>query len=253
MSSLRDKVILITGAARGQGAAHARRCAADGATVVVTDVLDELGNAVAEDIGDGAVYLSLDVASEVAWTRTIEAVIARFGRVDGLVNNAGVVTVAPLLETSTAEFRRTIDVNQLGVFLGIRTTAPHMPRGGSIVNVSSIDGLIGMPGIVAYAATKFAVRGMTKVAAIELAARGVRVNSIHPGVIDTVMLEGADAQAALPSVIAGIPLGRVAEPDEVSASVVFLLGEASGYITGSEVVVDGGLTAGKHFHAELTS
>lgn len=216
MGRLDGKVVLITGAARGQGEAHARRCVAEGAHVVVTDILDEQGQTLAAELGDAAMYASLDVASEDAWTAAVDAAVARFGRIDGLVNNAGVVAFGSLTETSPADYRRLIDINQTGVFLGMRAVVPHMPSGGSIINISSVDGLMGMPGVIAYVAAKFAVRGMTKTAALEPAARGIRVNSVHPGVIP--MLDDPIAQAALATVLDSVPMGRGAEPDEVPRS-----------------------------------
>jgi 3alpha(or 20beta)-hydroxysteroid dehydrogenase len=161
------------------------------------------------------------------------------------VNNAGVVTFAPLLQTSIDQYRRQIDINQIGVFLGMRAVAPHMPRGGSIVNVSSVDGLMGMPGLVGYVASKFAVRGMTKTAAIEFAPLGIRVNSVHPGVIFTPMLEDPVAKAGMDTVLQSVPMGRGAEPDEVAALVLYLLSAECSYSTGAEFVIDGGLTCGK--------
>lgn len=245
MGRLDDRVVLITGAARGQGEAHARRLAAEGARVVLTDVLDEQGNRVAADISSDAIYLSLDVASEEAWKDAVNVVVGRFGRIDGLVNNAGVVKFAPLLQTSLEDYRWQIDVNQVGVFLGMRTVAPHMPSGGSIVNVSSVDGLIGMPGVVAYGAAKFAVRGMTKTAAIEFASLGIRVNSIHPGVIYTPILEDPVIKAGIDAVLDSLPMRRGAQPAEVAALVVYLLSEECSYATGAEFVIDGGMTCGK--------
>jgi 3alpha(or 20beta)-hydroxysteroid dehydrogenase len=245
MGSLQDLVVMITGGARGQGEAHARRFAAEGAVVVITDVLDDQGQAVAADLGAPAMYLSLNVASEDSWAAAVDAVVGHFGRIDGLVNNAGVVKFVPLLETSLEEYRRQIDINQVGVFLGMRAVAPHMSSGGSIVNVSSVDGLTGMPGVVAYVASKFAVRGMTKTAALEFASLGIRVNSIHPGLILTPMLDDPVVQAGIPTVLESIPLGRGAAPEEVAALAVYLLSSESSYSTGAEFVVDGGMTCGK--------
>ena len=241
MDRLKDKTVLVTGAARGQGEAEARAAAAEGARVILTDVLDDQGRAVAEDIGDAARYLSLDVTSGAAWTAALDTI----GELDGLVNNAGILTFAPIAELSEAEYRRVIDINQVGVFLGMKAAAPRMRRGGSIVNISSIDGLTGMPGLAAYCSAKFAVRGMTKVAALEFAPLGLRVNSIHPGVVRTPMIDRPDVEAFMDGMIqSAVPLGRAAEAEEVASMAVFLLSNESAYCTGAEFVVDGGMTAG---------
>jgi 3alpha(or 20beta)-hydroxysteroid dehydrogenase len=250
MGRLDDRVVLITGAARGQGEAHARRFAAEGAKVIITDVLHDEGKTLAADLGADAMYLSLDVSSETAWNDAVKTAVGHYGRIDGLLNNAGVIQFAPLLQTSLDQYRRLIDINQVGVFLGMRSVAPHMPRGGSIVNVSSIDGLMGMPGVVAYVASKFAVRGMTKTAAIEFAPLGIRVNSIHPGLILTPMLDDPVIKAGIDTVLQSTPMGRAASPDEVAALALYLLSEESSYSTGAEFVVDGGLSCGKSVPVE---
>jgi 3alpha(or 20beta)-hydroxysteroid dehydrogenase len=247
MGMLDGKVAIITGAARGQGKAEATRFAEEGASVLVADVLDDEAREVANSLGDAAAHVPLDVTSESSWTAAIEAAYAKFGGVDVLVNNAGIVHFCPIADTSLGDYRRVIDVNQVGVFLGMRALAKRMRDGGSIINVSSIDGLVGMPGLVAYCASKFAVRGMTKVAALEFAARGIRVNSIHPGIIDTPMIDRPDIQAVLGTILAGVPLRRAADPNEVAELAVYLASDASSYSTGAEFVVDGGLTAGKDF------
>jgi len=247
MARLDDKVVLITGAARGQGEAQARRFAQEGARVVIGDVLDEEGRATAESIGDRALYVPLDVSSEAAWSAAVEAATERYGELDGLVNNAGILHFAPLLQTSLEDYRRVIDINQTGVFLGMRAAAPKMRTGGSIVNVSSIDGLIGMPGLVAYVASKFAVRGMTKSAALELAALGIRVNSIHPGVVDSPMIDRPDVQAVLAEMLGTIPMQRAGSVQEIASLAAYLISDESSYSTGAEFVVDGGMTCGSHF------
>ncbi len=248
MGKLDGRVALITGAARGQGEAEARLFVELGAKVAVSDILDDQGRAMTADLGDDALYVPLDVTSEVAWETAVRTVTERFGRLDILVNNAGIAPFAPLLHTTLDDYRRVIDVNQVGVFLGMRTAAPAMTSGGSIVNISSVEGLEGTPGLLAYGASKFAVRGMTKVAAMELALQRIRVNSIHPGFVDTPMLDipmfrEFGASLMLPR----IPLGRMAKASEVADLAAFLASEESRYITGAEFTIDGGLTAGNYF------
>jgi 3alpha(or 20beta)-hydroxysteroid dehydrogenase len=247
MGVLNGKVALITGAARGQGKAEATRFAQEGAAVLVADLLDDEARDVAQSLGDAVAHVALDVSRESSWTAAIDAAYTRFGGLDVLVNNAGVLHFSPIANTSLEDYRRVIDVNQVGVFLGMRAAAERMRDGGSIINVSSIDGLVGMPGLVAYCASKFAVRGMTKVAALEFAARGIRVNSIHPGIIDTPMIDHPQVQAVLGTILADVPLRRAADPNEVAELAVYLASDASSYSTGAEFVVDGGLTAGKGF------
>jgi 3alpha(or 20beta)-hydroxysteroid dehydrogenase len=246
MGRLTGKVALISGAARGQGEAEARLLASEGAKVVLADVLDEEGTTVAKDIGDAATYLHLDVTSEADWQATVDKAIDRFGAIDVLVNNAGVFAINPIATTSLDEYRRIIDINQIGVFLGMRAVASHMAARatGSIVNISSVAGLQGSAGTIAYTASKFAVRGMTKVVAKELAPFGVRVNSVHPGLIDTAMLrqitDVVNDDALLKS---RVPMGAFAEANDVANVVLFLASDDSSYCTGAEFVVDGGMTA----------
>lgn len=246
MGSLDGKVAVVTGAARGQGEAEARRFAAEGAAVVVTDVLDEQGAAVASSLGERAAYVRLDVTDEDDWKRAIGQAEARFGPVSVLVNNAGIARGAPLASTSLDDYMAVVNVNQVGVFLGMREVVPSMTRagGGSIVNVSSVDGMTGMAFVVAYVASKFAVRGMTKVAALELGSLGIRVNSIHPGGVDTPMLRPDGVERDLGGLFARVPLGRIGTPDDIAALAVFLASDESAYCTGAEFVIDGGLTAG---------
>lgn len=243
MNRLDDKVALITGGARGQGAAEAELFVAAGAQVVITDVLEAEGAATAERLGAGCEFVPHDVGSEADWSRVVDGVADRFGRVDVLVNNAGIFRVAGLEETSLEMWEQMLTVNQTGVFLGMRSVVPLMKANGSgsIVNISSIAGLKSAAMAHAYSATKWAVRGMTKSAAAELAPFGVRVNSVHPGIIDTDMLaQFGDRRAA---VEARIPFGRVAGPEEVGKLVLFLASDDSSYCTGHEFVVDGAYIA----------
>lgn len=241
---LAGRVAIISGAARGQGEAAARAIAAEGASAVLGDVLDDAGNTVASSLGDHAAYLHLDVTSESDWHAAVDLAEARFGKVDVLVNNAGIVRIAPLLDTSLDDYRAVIEVNQVGCFLGMRIVGRAIARagGGSIINVSSTGGLEGVPKSIAYAASKHAVTGMTKTAAIEFGKYGIRVNSIHPGGVDTPMLDLDDATRATGFTF--LPLGRVARPDEMASVVVFLASEDSSYMTGSALLVDGGSMAG---------
>jgi 3alpha(or 20beta)-hydroxysteroid dehydrogenase len=245
MRRLDGKVALVTGAAleRGQGACEARLFAAEGATVVLTDVQGEAGRATAAAIGEQATYVDLDVTDAAAWDAAMADVVARHGRLDCLVNNAGVWHTGGLLETSPEDYRRVVEINQTGVFLGMRAAARVMCEqgSGSIVNISSAAGLRGDPRIHAYVASKWAVRGMTKAAALELAPFGVRVNSVHPGLIRTPMSETEFAEGR-PDPGASIPLRRVGQPEEVAELVLFLASDASGYVTGSEVAIDGAVT-----------
>ncbi len=248
MGKLDGKVALITGAARGQGEAEARLFVEEGARIVMADVLDGEGQVVAKDLGDAARYCHLDVTSEVGWTAAVDIATSEFGRLDILVNNAGILRLAPLVSTTIDDYMAVINVNQVGVFLGMRAVIPAMAanRSGSIVNISSIDGLIGMAGSVAYVASKFAVRGMTKVAALELGPLGIRVNSIHPGGVDTPMihLEGIDPASLDQMMRQRVPLGRIGLPIEIARMAAFLASDESAYSTGSEFVADGGMTAG---------
>jgi 3alpha(or 20beta)-hydroxysteroid dehydrogenase len=242
---LAGKVALITGAARGQGVVEAELFVAEGATVVLTDVLDEQGETAAAAIGDAASYQHLDVTDAEQWSLLTKQVVADHGRIDVLINNAGIFHFTPLLTATEAEFRRIIDINLVGVFLGMQAVARHMvsQKSGSIVNISSIAGMSGAAGFSAYNASKFAVRGMTKSAAKELAEHGIRVNSVHPGIIDTPMLETLERIGVRDQMPARIPLGREAQPIEVARLVLFLASDESSYSTGSEFIVDGGMTA----------
>ena len=243
--SLQGRVALITGAARsrGQGAAEARMFADHGATVILTDVLDEEGERTAGGI-ENAEYAHLDVSSESGWDAVVADVMSRHGRLDVLINNAGIARMGRLVNATLDDWDLTVGVNQTGVFLGMRAGARAMieaDNGGSIVNISSVAGLEGLFGSMAYGATKWAVRGMTKIAAKELGKHGIRVNSIHPGFIDTDMLaEGNFDDEQRSRMARSSPLGRIGTPEDIAKTALFLAGNGSAWVTGQEFVVDGG-------------
>jgi 3alpha(or 20beta)-hydroxysteroid dehydrogenase len=246
MSGARGRVegmtAVISGGARGMGEAHARLLAAEGARVVIGDVLQDEGRALAKELGpETALFHPLDVTSEASWQQAVAAAEEAFGPVSGLVNNAGIVHVGPIAELSEADYRKVLDVNQVGVFLGMKSVLPSMRRagGGSIVNISSVGGIIAFSGIVGYTASKWAVRGMSKTAAQEFGQYGVRVNSVHPGMVATAMT--ADSSRTHDSV-GHLPIPREARPEELATMVLFLLSEESSYCTGGEFTVDGGYT-----------
>jgi 3alpha(or 20beta)-hydroxysteroid dehydrogenase len=249
MPFLAGKVALVTGGARGLGAASASALARDGASVVVADILDE-GQAVADQLGERASFLPLDVTNEQAWQGAIARITSQYGRLDILVNNAGIAAVGPTAEFSSADWARVVAVNQSGVFFGMRAVLPQMiaSRTGSIINVSSIEGVEGTPGSAAYVGTKHAVVGMTRSVALEVARHGVRVNCVCPGVLMTRMMEGVDLSTIttrdLPSILASIPMGRAGEVAEVAEMIAFLASDKASYCTGSSLLVDGGWTAG---------
>ena len=247
MSRLSGKIAIITGAARGMGASHARLFAKEGARVVLTDMRGAEGAALADELGKGALFVEQDVTSAADWKRVVEATETRFGPANILVNNAGILgTMATTADISEEDYLKVIAVNQHSVYLGMHAVIPSILRagGGSIVNISSIAGLVanyGFPSL-AYVGSKFAVRGMTKAAAVEYGPQGIRVNSVHPGFIMTPMMveatneEGGDA-------LSMIPLRRIAEPEEVSNLVLFLASDESSYISGAEHVIDAAMTA----------
>ena len=242
MSRLNGKIILISGGARGQGAAEARLFVAEGARVVIGDVLDDQGRQLAAELGQNAAYVHHDVTSETDWDAALRAAQA-LGGLHGLVNNAGIYQPRTLMETDAALFDRHMRVNQLGPFLGMKAVVPLMEKsgGGSIVNISSTAGLRGSPGAIAYSATKWALRGMTKAAAVDLAPRRIRVNSVHPGPIDTEMLSVRSAEQNAER-LKLVPMKRMGTADEIAQLVLYLLSDESGYVTGAEVAIDGGST-----------
>jgi 3alpha(or 20beta)-hydroxysteroid dehydrogenase len=250
MGRLDGKVALITGGARGMGKSHVRHFVAEGARVVFGDVLDDKGRYVAAKLGGQSCrYAHHDVTSEEGWAAAVALAVAEFGRLDVLVNNAGILEFARIADMPLARFRRVLEVNAVGCWLGMKAVIEPMRAagGGSIVNISSIEGFAGADGLSAYSASKFAVRGMTKVAARELARFGIRVNSVHPGGVLTRMVTdsaGARSAAEAEAFIKATPLGRFAEPAEISRLVAYLASDESSFSTGSEFVADGGILAG---------
>lgn len=249
MQRLNNRVALVTGAARGQGAAIARLFVDEGAKVVLGDVLEEPGEKLAAELGDAARFVRLDVTDESNWHRAVELAVTEFGKLDALVNNAGIVQLEPIAKTTAEQFRRIVDVNQLGVFLGMKTAAPALTKagGGTIVNTASINGFVGVAGTAAYAASKWAVRGLTRTAALELGPHGIRVNTVAPGSVETPMIapEGVHAmESKAKAAFARLPLGRIGQPGEIAAAVLFLTSDESSYCTGADLVVDGGSLAG---------
>lgn len=246
MTELTGKVALITGAARGQGEAEARLFAARGARVVLTDVLEREGKTVAESIGENARFVRHDVTDGDDWRTAVKTATGEFGRLDVLVNNAAIHTIKPLVDTSAEELERMLRVNLVGPFLGMQAVVEAMTSagGGSIVNVSSQAGIQGLMGHSAYGSSKWGLRGLSKTAALEFGPLGIRVNSVHPGPIDTPMI-GHLGLGRGPGSFPYLPLGRVGEPGEVAELAAFLASDASAYITGAEISIDGGMAAGQ--------
>jgi len=248
---LADKVALVSGAAQGQGAAEVRRFVEEGARVVVTDVLANGARAVADELGPAAMAVALDVTDPAQWDAAVRAAMREFGRIDVLVNNAGIGIPPRVMESVAPEdHRRTMAVNLDGVLFGMRAVVPAMRDGGggSIVNISSIDGIVGVAGMTSYAASKFAVTGLTRSAALELGRFGIRVNSVHPGVIASPMVDQAppEVRARLDRLMAQQPIPRMGAPEEVAALVLFLASDESSYCTGAQFVIDGGHLAGPY-------
>jgi 3alpha(or 20beta)-hydroxysteroid dehydrogenase len=237
MGRVNEKVALITGGARGMGAEHARALVAEGAKVVIGDILDDEGKALADEIGDAARYVHLDVTAAEEWEAAVATAVNEFGKLNVLVNNAGIVALGEIGKFDMAKWQKVIDVNLTGTFLGMQASVEAMKTagGGSIINVSSIEGMRGAVMVHPYVASKWAVRGLTKSAALELGSHQIRVNSIHPGFIRTPMTKH------FPDNMLTIPLGRPGQSEEVSTFVVFLASDESRYATGAEFVIDGGL------------
>lgn len=243
MGRLAGKVAVITGGARGMGESHVRKFIAEGAKVVITDLNEEAGTLLAQELGENAKFIKQDVSSEADWANVITETENAFGPVNILVNNAGISIASSIAEMPLDQYRKIVDINQVSVFLGMKSVLPSMQKteSGSIVNISSMNGLVA--GAIGYTDTKFAVRGMTKAAAIEFANYGIRVNSIHPGIIETPMVTDSDAIDQIRALANSIPLKRLAQSEEVSNLVLFLASNESSYSTGSEFIIDGGLTA----------
>jgi 3alpha(or 20beta)-hydroxysteroid dehydrogenase len=247
---LDGKVAIVTGGARGMGEAYVRRFAAEGAKVVFGDVLTEEGDKLAAEIGAAARFVPMDVTEPADWTATVEAALEAYGRLDVLVNNAGIIKHKRIEDMTLEECRRLLDVNLVGQWLGVKAVTEPMRTagGGSIINVSSVEGFIGAAGLAAYAASKFGVRGLTKAAARELGPYRIRVNSIHPGAILTAMTTDPDVVAATAdtaeSFFKQLPLSRMGKTRDVTGIVVFLASDEAAYCTGSEILIDGGMLTG---------
>lgn len=242
MGKLDGKVALITGAARGMGAEHVRRFVAEGAQVLFSDILVAEGEALAKELGDKVKFIKQDVTLEEDWRKAVAEAESTFGSIDILVNNAGVVLYQPIEMMSLEDYMWVIDINQVSIFLGMKYVLPSMKTTGkgSIINISSIAGFKGSAAGAAYSSSKFAVRGLNEVAALEFAPYNIRVNSIHPGAIETPMLVQEDTKDAVAEFAKTIPLKRIAKPAEVTNLVVFLASDEGSYCTGSEFVIDGG-------------
>lgn len=243
MGKLDGKVAIITGGAAGMGETHVRLFIEEGAHVILTDINTESGQALADELGENAHFIQHDVTDEAGWEKVVTETENTYGPVNILVNNAGISPVLTAENSSLEDYMNVVNINQVSVFLGIKYVIPSMKKSdeGSIVNISSINGLTG--GVIGYTDTKFAVRGMTKAAARELAQYGIRVNSVHPGVINTPMVQESAAFEQIQAMVEMIPLKRMANPNEISQLVLFLASDASSYSTGAEFIADGGITS----------
>jgi len=245
---LSGRIAIVTGGASGIGEATARTFAAHGATVIIADVAAERGTALANEIGSPATFLALDVANPAAWTAVIDEVVRRFGGIDVLVNNAGIGGMTEITDESPEQHHRMLDINLTGVWAGIRAVVPAMKAagGGSIVNISSIDGLVGVAHNATYVASKFAVTGLTRSLALELGEHGIRVNSVHPGITRTPIMPAGPLMPRLQQAIDRQPIKRIGQPQDIANAVLFFASDESAYCTGSSLVVDGGHIAGPY-------
>ena len=246
MKRFENRTVIVTGGARGMGASHARGFIAEGANVVIADVVEQEGQSLADELGDRAIFSRLDVTSEADWAATVTAAENAFGPVSVLVNNAGIVHFAPIADTEPADWSRVIDINLTGTYLGIRALASSMRKagGGAIVNISSGAGMSGAFGLGAYVASKWGVRGLTKTAALELARDKIRVNSIHPGATRTTMAAQPDVEAVMAASVKNLAIPRIAEPEELTRLVLFVASDEASFSTGSEFIADGGSLLG---------
>jgi 3alpha(or 20beta)-hydroxysteroid dehydrogenase len=246
MKLFENRTVIVTGGARGLGASHVRGFVAEGANVVIADVLEQEGRTLAGEFGDHAIFCRLDVTSDKDWAATVAAAEDAFGPVSVLVNNAAIVRFGVIAETEPAAWRQVIDINLTGTYLGMRAVASSMREagGGAIVNTSAGAGMTGQFGIGAYVASKWGVRGLTKTAALELGRDNIRVNSIHPGNVRTPMVGGSDAAAAGAGAVRDLAIPRIAEPDEITRLVLFLASDEASFSTGSEFIADGGQLLG---------
>ncbi|EGD54591.1 SDR family NAD(P)-dependent oxidoreductase [Gordonia neofelifaecis] len=250
MGRLEDKVAIITGGAKGMGEATARLMAREGAKVVIADVDDARGQALAAEIGDSAEYAHLDVSNESEWQAVVNGAVAKHGRVDALVNNAGILYMAGVADIELDRLNQVLQVNLVGTILGVKTVAPAMTAAGrgSIINISSVDGLRGVNGLSSYVASKWAVRGVTKAQSLELGPHKVRVNSVHPGGVNTELGNPmGETGASLDAHYGAVPLQRIGRPEEVAAVSAFLASDEASYITGAEIAVDGGWSSGVYY------
>lgn len=253
MGRLTGKVAIVTGGARGMGAATSALFATEGATVVVADVLESEGRKLASEIGASAAFAKLDVADEAQWQALVGQTLGSHGKIDVLVNNAATLAASALIDMPLSEFERVLKINLIGTFLGLKTVGAHMVanKRGSIINISSVDGLRGVNGLCAYSASKWGLRGLTRNAALEFGPHGVRVNGVHPGSINTMM----GNPRGLPVEVYNrgmtrVPLQRVGEPEEVARASLFLASDEASYVSGAELSVDGGWAAG-FYHESL--